>query len=67
MRAKLPAYYAQALEIHAPLNGDTFHKTILNQIDFFHTKFEMVFPPLNVPLLLFKHVRDLGLPGKCTC
>lgn len=63
MRIKLPQQYHTALGVRAPFNGNTFHRTILSQIDYFHIEFDMVFPPLNVPLLLFKHVRDLGLPG----
>lgn len=64
MRIKLPNQYHTALGVRAPFNGNTFHKTILSQIDFFHSEFDMVFPPLNVPFLLYKHIRDLGLPGK---
>ena len=64
MRAKLPQSYHSALEIRAPLKQANLHKTVLELMEFFHLQFEMVFPPLNYPLLLFKHVRDLGLPGK---
>ncbi|PSS25675.1 hypothetical protein M430DRAFT_48107 [Amorphotheca resinae ATCC 22711] len=62
MLARLPAHYHAALQIRAPLKGTTLHSTVLDLVQFYHAQFEMVFPPLNSPLLIFKHVRDLGLP-----
>lgn len=46
------------------LSGDRLHKTVSELIGFYGSQFEMVCPPLNTPLILFEHVRDLGLPGK---
>jgi hypothetical protein len=64
MRSKLPPSLSGALEIHAQLNGPVLQQCVLELIEFFNTEFEMVFPPLNYPLLIYKHIRDLGLPGK---
>lgn len=64
MRSKLPGYFYSALEIRAPLNGAKLGGTVLELVEFYNLHFEMVFPRLNYPLLLFKHVRDLGLPRK---
>lgn len=64
MRTRLPPYYYAALEIRAQLRGSSLYRTVLQLVEFYNTQFEMVFPPLNAPLLIFKHVRDLGLPGK---
>lgn len=64
MRARLPAYYLSALEIRAPLRRDDLHKAVLELIISYKQRFDFVFPPLNAPLILFKHVRDLGLPRK---
>ncbi len=64
MRSKLPGYFYSALEIRAPLNGAKLDGTVLELIVFYNLHFEMVFPPLNYPLLLFKHVSDLGLPRR---
>ena len=64
MRSKLPGHFYSALEIRAPLKEASLYKTVLELVEFYHLQFEMVFPPLNYPLLLFKHIRDLGLPGK---
>ncbi|TVY21399.1 RNA polymerase I-specific transcription initiation factor rrn7 [Lachnellula arida] len=62
MRTRLPPYYYAALEIRAQLKGSSLYRTVLQLVEFYNHQFEMVFPPLNAPLLIFKHVRDLGLP-----
>jgi hypothetical protein len=64
MRSKLPGHFYSALEIKAPLRGKALYATVFEQVEFYNLQFEMVFPPLNYPLLLFKHMRDLGVPGK---
>ncbi|KAB8303486.1 hypothetical protein EYC80_004900 [Monilinia laxa] len=62
MRTRLPGHYFRALEIHGILNGHRLHQTVLDMIYFYKFNFEMVFPPVNHKLLLYKHIRDLGLP-----
>ncbi|ESZ98666.1 60S ribosomal protein L40 [Sclerotinia borealis F-4128] len=62
MRTRLPGHYFRALEIHGVLNGHRLHQTVLHMVSFYKYNFEMVLPPLNHKLLLYKHVRDLGLP-----
>ena len=64
MRSKLPGHFYSALEIRAPLKEPSLYKIVLELVEFYNLQFEMIFPPLNYPLLLFKHIRDLGLPGK---
>jgi RNA polymerase I-specific transcription initiation factor RRN7 len=64
MRSKLPGHFYSALEIRAPLKGGTLCGAALDLVEFYNLHFEMVFPPLNYPLLIFKHIRDLGLPGR---
>jgi RNA polymerase I-specific transcription initiation factor RRN7 len=61
MRSKLPGHFFSALEIRAPLKGGTLYSAALDLVEFYNLHFEMV---LNYPLLIFKHIRDLGLPGK---
>ncbi|KAM0134144.1 hypothetical protein ACHAO1_005832 [Botrytis cinerea] len=61
MRSRLPGHYFRALEIHGILNGHRLHQTVLDMVSFFNFNFEMVFPPINHKLLLYKSVRDLGL------
>ncbi|KAI1003848.1 hypothetical protein K3495_g4362 [Podosphaera aphanis] len=62
MRMRLPAQYFSSLEARAPLSGSALHEKTLDLVQFFHLHFEMVFPPLNVALLTYKHIRNLGLP-----
>ncbi|KAG4035466.1 hypothetical protein MFRU_001g02350 [Monilinia fructicola] len=62
MRTRLPGHYFRALEIHGVLNGHRLHQTVLDMTSFYRFNFEMVFPPVNHKLLLYKHIRDLGLP-----
>jgi len=64
MRAKLPPHFHAALELKTPLKGEVIYGKVKGLVEFFFSQFEMIFPPLNVSLLLYKHVRDLGLPGK---
>ncbi len=63
MRSKLPAHFHSALEIRAPLKGAALYRSTLNLVGFYGLQFEMVFPPLNIPLLLFKYMKKLCLPG----
>ena len=64
MQARLPGPLHSALEIREPLKAATLHRTVSQLVQFYHLQFEMVFPPLNFPLLIYKHMRNLGLPGK---
>jgi RNA polymerase I-specific transcription initiation factor RRN7 len=64
MRSKLPPHFHSALETSAPMKEVALHGTVLELVEFFFLQFEMIFPPLNISLFLFKHVRDLALPGK---
>lgn len=62
MRVRLPGHFHSALEMKSVLKGSTLYRTVLALLDFYSTHYEMVCPNLNAPLLLFKHIRDLGLP-----
>lgn len=64
MRTKLPAHFHSALEIHAPLMGSAIYFAVMELVEFYNLHFEMVFPALNLPLLLFKHMGNLRLPSK---
>ncbi len=48
----------------SPLEPDHLRKAIHNLSLFYRHHFELVFPPLNAPLLLYKHMRDLAVPSK---
>ena len=64
MRRHLPAHFYSALETHSPLKGSAIHGAVMELVEFYHIQLEMVFPPLNFPLLIYKHMRDLALPSK---
>jgi RNA polymerase I-specific transcription initiation factor RRN7 len=60
----MPAHFHSALEIRAPLKGVSIYSAVMELVEFYHLHFEMIFPPLNSPLLLFKHMKELALPSK---
>lgn len=65
MKLRLPAQFHSALETRSELEGSDLHRAVLGLTEFYNLHYEMVFPALNVPILLFKHIRDLALPGTC--
>lgn len=64
MRDRLPAQYFAALESRSALKRGGLHKAVLELVISYKQRFEIVFPPLNAPLIFFKYVRDLCLPCK---
>lgn len=64
MRARLPAEYHAALESRSVLKAGDLYEAVLNMVTSFKERHDLVFPPLNAPLIMFKHVRDLCLPCK---
>lgn len=51
------------LHLQSPLELDRLRKTIHNLSLFYTHHFGLTFPPLNVPLLLYKQIRCLSLPS----
>jgi len=64
MRDRLPAHYFAALESRSALKRGGLQKAVLELVILFKQRFEIVFPPLNAPLIFFKYVRDICLPRK---
>lgn len=62
MRLRLPGQFQHALELRTQLKGSSIYNSVLEMVEFYNIQFEMVFPPLNFPLLIYKHMTDLGLP-----
>ena len=62
MKGRLPAEYLLALDTTSPLKAGYLRKTIHNTCLLYHHHFQLDFPPLNMPLLLYKHIRGLALP-----
>ncbi|KAH8804812.1 RNA polymerase I-specific transcription initiation factor-like protein rrn7 [Xylogone sp. PMI_703] len=67
MRLHLPSHYHASLEVRSNMKGEDLQATTLEVVKFFNHHFEMEFPPLNTPLLIFRHIRDLGLPVEIYC
>ena len=51
------------LYIQSPLEPDNLREAIHNLSLYYTHHFTLVFPPLNVPLLLYKQIRKLSLPS----
>ena len=64
IKQKLPAEYDNALDTISSVEPDDIRRAIHRTIIFYRQYFDLSLPALNFPLLLFKHVRNLGLPGK---
>ncbi|KAI9846588.1 MAG: Pol I core factor CF [Sclerophora amabilis] len=46
------------------LKPDDLHRAVLGLAYFYYRNFDMRFPALNTPLLLFKYVKELALPSR---
>lgn len=67
MTARLPGSYHRALKVkNTSFRGGELHQAVLELVLDYHLNYEMVFPPLNTPLLLLHYLRELALPGKFT-
>lgn len=66
MRLHLPARFLTALETKSTLKRGRIQKVVMEMAIRFRTNFELVLPPLNAPLVMFKHVKELCLPRKST-
>jgi RNA polymerase I-specific transcription initiation factor RRN7 len=64
MKDRLPAHYFSALESRSALKRGDLHKAVLELVISYKHRFDIIFPPLNAPLVFFKFVRDLCLPRK---
>lgn len=64
MTDRLPGSYQRALLVkNASLQGGELHQAVLELVLEYHLNYEMAFPALNMPLLLFHYLRELALPG----
>lgn len=60
----LPGSYHQALLVkNASLQGGVLHQAVLELVLEYQLNYEMAFPSLNTPLLVFHYLRELALPG----
>ena len=65
MRDRLPGPYHRALLARfATFEGGELHKAVLYLVRGYHFNYEMAFPGLNAPPLVWQYTRELGLPGR---
>lgn len=65
MTARLPGAYHRALTIrHMSFQGGELHQAVLETVLEYHINYDIAFPALNAPLLLFHYLRELALPGE---
>ncbi|RMJ28895.1 transcription initiation factor RRN7 [Aspergillus sp. HF37] len=62
MRDKLPSQYVALLEHKGLPKTENFHRAVQDLVVFYHRKFDMLFPPLNWPIILFHYIKRLALP-----
>lgn len=62
MRNRLPATYHSAFSPYSLLNLKRFYNAYANLLAGFELKYSIAWPALNVPVLLFRYLKDLALP-----
>lgn len=62
MRDRLPPAYRAVLDPSAPLTHTRFYKTLTDLQISYNRDHGIVWPVLNVPLLLFRYLKELALP-----
>jgi RNA polymerase I-specific transcription initiation factor RRN7 len=65
MSDRLPPQYQRALRgRYSLLDGGELHTAVTDLVEGYGKNYNMVFPPLNTPLLLLRYLRELALPRK---
>lgn len=62
MKIRLPSTYHNAFSPYALLNLRRFYSSVANLQVAMEQMFSIVWPPLNVPVLLFQYLKHLALP-----
>ena len=62
MKTRLPSTYHSAFSPYALLNLRRFYSSVANLQVAMEQIFSIVWPPLNVPVLLFQYLKHLALP-----
>ncbi|OIW32142.1 hypothetical protein CONLIGDRAFT_571387 [Coniochaeta ligniaria NRRL 30616] len=63
MRDRLQPQYKNMIRgRYSSLTGGEFHTVVTDLVMGYQKNFDMVFPPLNTPLLLLRYLRELALP-----
>lgn len=65
MLDRLPGAYHRALWLkRTSFRGGELHAAVVDLVFEYHFNYDMVFPALNTPLILFHYLRELALPGE---
>jgi RNA polymerase I-specific transcription initiation factor RRN7 len=62
MLIRLPGQFHPFLTAQSVLDPNTFHHAVTTTFLLYQKDVEMVFPPLNIPLYLFRAMKELALP-----
>jgi RNA polymerase I-specific transcription initiation factor RRN7 len=62
MKDRLPSFYHKALDPSALLTYNNFYVTLINLQIGYDKGHGVIWPVLNVPLLLFRYLKELALP-----
>ncbi|KAJ5477441.1 hypothetical protein N7539_007585 [Penicillium diatomitis] len=62
MRDKLPPELLARLEVHQLPRLESLHRAFVDLALQYRKRFEITVPPLNAPILLYRHLRRLALP-----
>jgi len=62
MRERLPGTYQHLLEPNILKQPQKLHQAVVDQLSILSTGFGMVVPSINIPLVLYKWLRQLALP-----
>ncbi|KAL1854658.1 hypothetical protein Plec18170_004749 [Paecilomyces lecythidis] len=62
MRDRLPQEYIGALDTTRLLKAEHLHRIVLELALLYNRRFGVALPPLNSPLILFNHIKQLSLP-----
>lgn len=65
MTDRLPGSHQRALIVkNTSFQGGELHQAVLELVIEYHLNYDMAFPALNTPLVLFHYLRELALPGE---
>ncbi|KAL5339356.1 hypothetical protein BJX70DRAFT_364109 [Aspergillus crustosus] len=62
MKDKLPQEYIHRLDITRLLEAEDLHTAVYDVLLLYHRRFEVQFPPLNTPAILYRLLKRLALP-----
>ncbi|PYH41405.1 TFIIB-type zinc finger domain-containing protein [Aspergillus saccharolyticus JOP 1030-1] len=62
MRDRLPQHFIAIIETTKLIRAEHLHGAVADLLSYYHNRFDMKFPALNWPFLLYRYIRRLALP-----